>query len=99
MAQTKTTIKPNLKLAEPPSYNVIYVNDDQTSMEFVVASLMEYFSHDKIGAVNLCMKVHEEGSAIVAVLPYEIAEQRAVEVTRSARGQGFPLLVRIEPDA
>jgi ATP-dependent Clp protease adapter protein ClpS len=41
---------------------------------------------------------HQQGSAIVAVLPYEIAEQRGIEVTLDARSQGFPLQVKVEAD-
>ena len=44
------------------------------------------------------MKVHEEGSAVVAVLPYELAEQKGIEVTLLARNNGFPLQVKIEQD-
>ena len=45
------------------------------------------------------MKVHEEGSAVVAVFPYEIAEQKGIEVTLLARNNGFPLQVKIEQDS
>jgi ATP-dependent Clp protease adaptor protein ClpS len=44
------------------------------------------------------MEVHENGSAVVAVLPYELAEQKGIEVTVAARKNGFPLQVKIEPD-
>jgi ATP-dependent Clp protease adapter protein ClpS len=47
----------------------------------------------------MTVKVHEDGSAIVAVLPYEMAEQKGVEVTQLARNNGFPLAVKLEPDA
>ena len=43
--ETKTTIKPNLNLAEPPLFKIIYLNDEVTSMEFVVGSLIEYFNY------------------------------------------------------
>jgi hypothetical protein len=32
-------------------------------------------------------------------LPFEIAEQKGVEVTMLARGNGFPLSVKLEPNA
>ena len=44
------------------------------------------------------MDIHDAGAATVAVLPFEIAEQKGGEVTLSARSQNFPLQVRIEPD-
>jgi ATP-dependent Clp protease adapter protein ClpS len=45
------------------------------------------------------MGIHEQGSAVVAVLPYEIAEQKGIEVTLDARQEGFPLQVKIESEA
>jgi ATP-dependent Clp protease adapter protein ClpS len=42
--------------------------------------------------------IHTQGSATVAVLPYEIAEQKGIEVTLNARTNGYPLQVRLEPD-
>jgi ATP-dependent Clp protease adapter protein ClpS len=49
-------------------------------------------------AEEMTMKVHTDGSAIVATLPYEMAEQKGVEVTLLARNNGFPLVVKLEPE-
>jgi ATP-dependent Clp protease adaptor protein ClpS len=95
----RNKLKPNLSLKEPPLYKIIYLNDDQTSMEFVVTSLIEYFDYSVDTATEITMNIHEQGSAIVAVLPYEIAEQRGVEVTLDARAKGFPLMIKIEAEA
>ena len=46
----------------------------------------------------MMVKIHEDGSAVVAVYPYELAEQKGVEVTLAARRDGYPLEVRIEED-
>jgi ATP-dependent Clp protease adaptor protein ClpS len=97
--ETKIKIKPNLALKEPPMYKIIYMNDDVTSMEFVVGSLIDYFNYNTDTAMNITESIHNEGSAVVAVLPYEIAEQKGTEVTLEARNQGFPLLVRVEAEA
>lgn len=96
--ETVTKIKPNLKISEPSFYKVFYINDDVTTMEFVVDSLVEHFDHSEDSAVNLTHNIHDEGSAVVAILPYEIAEQKGIEVTIEARKQGFPLEVRIDRD-
>ena len=98
MAKTevRTKIKPNLKLSEPSLYKVLYINDDVTTMDFVVTSLVDYFGYTEETALHLTEDIHNEGSAVVAVLPYEIAEQKGIEVTREARGQGYPLQVKIE---
>jgi ATP-dependent Clp protease adaptor protein ClpS len=94
----KIKISPNINLAEPPLYRVIYMNDEVTSMNFVVNSLIGYFNYNQDTATSLTENIHQQGSAIVAVLPYEIAEQRGIEVTLDARSQGFPLQVKVEAD-
>ena len=95
----KTKIRPNLALKEPPLFKIIYLNDDRTSMEFVVSSLIEYFNYNADTATDITIDIHEKGSAVVAVLPYEIAEQRGIEVTLDARAQGYPLQVKVEADS
>ena len=96
--ETKVTIKPNLNLAEPPLFKIIYLNDEVTSMEFVVGSLIEYFNYTDDTAAHITESIHSQGSAVVAVLPYEIAEQKGIEVTVSARSQGYPLQVKVESE-
>jgi ATP-dependent Clp protease adaptor protein ClpS len=100
MAQsdTRTRIKPLEAVKEPPMFRVVYLNDNTTSMEFVVESLIEYFEYTHETAEQITIDIHEEGSACVAVLPYEIAEQKGVEVTVSARSQNYPLQIKLEPE-
>lgn len=94
----KTKIKPNLNLQEPPLYKIIYVNDDTTTMEFVIKTLVEYFDYTEQTALNITKDIHDNGSAVVAILPYEIAEQKGIEVTLDARANGYPLQIKVEAD-
>lgn len=100
MPQTDTTtkIKINEKLAEPPLFKVIYINDNTTSMDFVVESLVNFFAYLPEQAEKITMDIHENGSAVVAVLPYEIAEQKGIEITIQARSANYPLQIKLEPD-
>jgi len=98
-ADSTVKIKPLADIPEPPLFKVIYLNDDQTSMEFVIRTLVTHFNYNPDTAHNITTGIHESGSAIVAVLPYEIAEQKGIEVTMEARTEGFPLQVKIEADA
>jgi ATP-dependent Clp protease adaptor protein ClpS len=79
-------------------YKIIYINDSQTSMQFVVDSLIDYFGYAEIQAEKITEDIHVDGSAIVAVLPYEIAEQKGIEVTVDARSQGYPLQIKLEEE-
>lgn len=91
-SQTKTSVK------EPSKFRVIYLNDDVTTMAFVIESLVVIFHLDRSRAEELTEKIHEDGSAVVAVLPYEIAEQKGIEVSVLAKKHGFPLVIKLEPD-
>jgi ATP-dependent Clp protease adaptor protein ClpS len=87
------------KIKEPTLYKVIFLNDDKTPMDFVVSLLIELYKHSEETAHALTMKIHEEGSGVVGVYSYEIAEQKAIETTTLSRDNGFPLRVKIEEDA
>jgi len=99
-SSTKTRVKiaPNLELTPPPRFKVIFLNDNVTTVQFVMAVLEQIFDHNTESAEELTVKIHEEGQATVAILPHEIAETKAVEVTLIARGNNFPLNVKIEPE-
>ena len=99
MANTDTVTKQKVELKEPPMFKVIYLNDSQTTMEFVIDSLMEVFNYSMETAVQITEDIHHVGSAVVAVLPYEVAEQKGIEVTVSARQNNYPLQVKLEPEA
>jgi len=98
-ADTQSKIKVNSDLKQPPMFKVIYINDNQTSMEFVIDSLITHFEYAPDAAHQITVDIHEAGAAVVAVLPYEIAEQKGIEITVSARAEGYPLQIKLEPDA
>jgi ATP-dependent Clp protease adaptor protein ClpS len=97
-ADIATKIKVNTQIKEPPMFKVIYLNYNATTMEFVVESLMQFFDYSQQTALQITTDIHAAGSAVVAVLPYEVAEQKGVEVTVSARSQNYPLQIKLEPD-
>ena len=85
-------------IKEPPMFKIIYLNDSQTSMEFVIETLIDFFNYTTQTAVKITEDIHSQGAAVVAVLPYEIAEQKGIEVTVCARSNNFPLQVKLEPE-
>ena len=93
-----TLEKTNKLEEEPGKYKVIFLNDEVTPMEFVIEVLQRVFKHDRGTSEVLTMSVHHEGSAVVGVYSFEIAEQRGVEATVLARNNGFPLQVKIEKE-
>ena len=75
---------------------MVILNDDVTPIDFVIAMLMEIFNHSSENAYNITMSVHETGSGIAGVFDFEIAEIKAIESTKMARENGFPLQIKIE---
>lgn len=80
-----------------PLYNVVFHNDDATTMEFVVFILVSLYRHEIESAVRLMYEVHNAGSAVVATLPLEVAELKKDQTHAAARSKGYPLTCTIEP--
>lgn len=97
--EIKTKTRTQVEVKEPPMFKVIYINDNQTAMEFVIGTLVEHFEYTAATAEKITMDIHEAGSAVVAVLPYEVAEQKGIEITVEARASGYPLQIKLEPDS
>jgi ATP-dependent Clp protease adaptor protein ClpS len=70
----KTRIKP--ELAEPPLFRVILLNDDYTSMEFVVLILESVFHKDREEAASIMLSVHHSGSGVAGTYTKEVAETK-----------------------
>jgi ATP-dependent Clp protease adaptor protein ClpS len=85
-------------ISEPKRYKVIFLDDDKTPIEFVIELLMTLFRHSEETAKNITLAVHNEGSAVVGIYSYEIAEQKTIEATALSRQHGFPLQVRVEQE-
>jgi ATP-dependent Clp protease adaptor protein ClpS len=86
------------QLKEPGKFKVVVCNDDVTTVDFVVALLMSVFKFDEKRAFDLTIVIHQKGSAVAGVYPYEIAEQKALDATNMARLNGFPLITKVEPE-
>ena len=94
IVEKETTTVQNIK--EPEKYQVVFVNDNFTPMEFVVEALMAIFHHSKEAAEKIMIDIHEKGKGTAGVFFYDIAEQKALETTHLARSKGHPLNVEIE---
>ena len=83
---------------EPSKFKVVVCNDDVTPVEFVVSLLITVFRHNQTAALELTMKIHNEGSAIAGIYSHEIAEQKGCDATTISRNHGYPLLIKVEPE-
>jgi ATP-dependent Clp protease adaptor protein ClpS len=83
---------------EPTRFKVILLNDDYTTMEFVVRVLETVFQKSPAEAFRIMMQVHVQGSGLAGVYPWEVAETKVETVTSMARHAEFPLRATIEEE-
>ena len=84
-------IKNQVKIKKPDFYEVILLNDDFTTMEFVVKVLQLFFNMTRPTANKIMLKIHNEGSAICGEYPYEVTETKVMEVINFAKQNQYPL--------
>lgn len=85
-----------LSIREPKRYNVYLLNDDYTSMDFVIDILMRIFRKNYSDAYTIMMQVHQKGRGLCGSYPYEVAETKVQQVNSLARESGFPLKAMME---
>jgi ATP-dependent Clp protease adaptor protein ClpS len=92
------TERPDQRTKEPPLFKVILLNDDYTTMDFVVMVLEEVFHKSPAESFRIMMKVHREGRGLCGLYPFEVAETKVTAVHELARQYGFPLRASVEPE-
>lgn len=84
------------KTKTPKMYQVLLLNDDYTTMEFVLSVLEEVFQKSPAEAFRLMMQVHTQGKATCGIYTYEVAETKVEMLRELAQREGFPLQAMIE---
>ncbi|WP_303700611.1 ATP-dependent Clp protease adaptor ClpS [Flexistipes sinusarabici] len=94
----KNDIKEEIEIKNlvPDMYHVILLNDDITTMDFVVFILEKIFEKAHSEAVNIMLMVHEQGEGVAGTYVKEIAETKASQVMNMAQQNGFPLKCKVE---
>jgi ATP-dependent Clp protease adaptor protein ClpS len=88
--------KPEAVTRRPRLFHVVLINDDYTTMEFVVRTLEEIFDKGPAEAYRIMMEVHQSGRGVCGAYTFEVAETKVAAVHDSARAEGFPLRAGIE---
>jgi ATP-dependent Clp protease adaptor protein ClpS len=86
------------QVTEPPLFRVLMLNDDYTTMEFVVEMLITVFHKPLKEATAIMLNIHHTGSGVCGVFPLEIAETKIATVHSLARENGYPLRCAIEKE-
>ena len=93
---TRTEEETELLLATPKEYKVLLLNDDYSTMDFVVNILMSIFYKTYEQSESIMIEVHKKGKGLCGIYSYEIAETKVEEVHKKAKDAGFPLKAVIE---
>lgn len=94
--QENVALLEHSKTRPPRLYKVILLNDDFTTMEFVIEVLRTFFSMSQERATQVMLQIHNEGSAVCGVYPRDIAETKVSQVSAFAKQQGHPLRCHTE---
>ena len=99
MATGPTTVEPETeeRTGLAPQYKVLLLDDDVTTVEFVVWLLVSLFRKSRTEAVDLTWEIHHTGSALITVTNLERAELYVEQVHSLARPRGYPLTATLEP--
>jgi ATP-dependent Clp protease adaptor protein ClpS len=87
-----------ISLKYPKKYKVFILNDDYTSMDFVVDVLMSIFHKSYEEAEAIMLEVHKKDKGICGVYTHEIAQTKVMQVHKKARESGFPLRAEMEEE-
>ena len=85
-----TTSKQKLKI--PNRFDVILLNDDYTSMEFVVEVLKRFFHKEFLAAEAVMLKIHIDGEAVCGTYSYDVAQTKVTQVIEYSRKNDQPLM-------
>ncbi|NLL05229.1 MAG: ATP-dependent Clp protease adaptor ClpS [Clostridiaceae bacterium] len=83
---------------KPKMYKVILLNDDYTTMDFVVEVLVEVFHKSPADATQIMLDVHQKGKGIVGAYTYDIASTKIAQVEQMAATREYPLVAVMEPE-
>ena len=88
--------KKSVSTIEPRMFKVLLLNDDYTSMDFVVDILETIFNKAPAEAVQIMMRIHKEGQGLCGIYPREIAETKVRQVHITAETHDYPLRAIME---
>ena len=82
----------NHKLKLPNKFEVLLLNDDYTSMDFVVDVLRKFFHKEFLTAEAIMLKIHIDGEAVCGTYSYDIAQTKVSQVIEYSRKNDQPLM-------
>jgi ATP-dependent Clp protease adaptor protein ClpS len=87
-----------IKIEEPKMYKVILLNDDYSTMDFVIEVLMKVFRKSLEESTVIMLNIHNNGKEVCGVYTHEIALTKSAQVRNMARARNFPLKAIVQED-
>ncbi len=91
-------LEDKIDLQEPKKYKVFLLNDDFSTMDFVIDVLVRVFRKSVDEATVIMMNIHNKGKELCGTYTYEIASTKVAQVKTMAREKGFPLKAVMEEE-
>lgn len=91
MASYEYKLDDELDLEEPKKYKVLLLNDDFSTMEFVIEVLTKVFRKSLSESETIMLNVHNNGKGLCGIYTKEIAYTKVAQVKTMARKANFPL--------
>lgn len=88
----KISNKSKDKIKKPNKFEVLLVNDDYTTMDFVIKVLKQFFAKNDKSAQQIMLKIHNTGECVCGVYSYDIAQTKVSQVIDFARKNEQPLI-------
>ena len=98
MEENEYELEEIVEVKEPSKYKVFLLNDDYSTMDFVIEVLVKVFRKDQKSAYDIMLEVHNNGKAVCGIYPKEIASTKVAQVSSMARDAGFPLKAKMEQE-
>lgn len=88
----------NLEVTEPKKFKVLLLNDDYSTMDFVIDVLTKIFRKTVDQATQIMLNIHNNGKEVCGIYTHEIASTKVAQVKTLAREKGFPLKAIMEEE-
>lgn len=91
-----TTTLPDLdveegqKVKRQPPYNVILLNDDDHTVDYVVGMMQKLFGHPREKGLKIAEEVHKQGRCIVKTCTKELAELKQEQIHAFGSDKAIP---------
>ncbi|WP_419769176.1 MAG: ATP-dependent Clp protease adapter ClpS [Candidatus Marinarcus sp.] len=91
-------LEDDVQLQEPKKFKVFLLNDDYSTMDFVIDVLTKIFRKTADEATIIMLNIHNNGREVCGIYTHEIASTKVAQVKNMARSKGFPLKAVMEEE-